>query len=317
MTKPGCMAAFLSCLLVMCLLSGPAVAAPDGIPFVPPPLRVAAAQPPLFAAEGSSPASRPLGERLNPGLKVLLGFLAPGVPQLLDGKWRAYGFFAVEGGSVAGLTWLDSRGGNFKTRYQQLSAVARDNFAYPGLRGNPTEETDPTLGGFGEYYEDLSKWASSGDFDNDPAQPGVQPETDPRTYNGNQWRIAKINNYSLTNGGLPEPAGEAEVQRAIEAYTRAVYPSQFNWDWTGLETADHEYHRLFDRSENAFRNRTRFATALLANHLLSGLDVLISQKLGRSRALQAVGLEPHLGLRAFEAAGPFEFTPVVGLTRSF
>ena len=85
--------------------------------------------------------------------------------------------------------------------------------------------------GFGEYYEDLKKWPSSGDYDNDPSQSGIQPETDQRTYNGHQWRIAQINKYTKTSGGLPVPANPAEVDQAVDAYSRAVYPLEYNWDW--------------------------------------------------------------------------------------
>ena len=209
----------------------------------------------LLYKRESSPESK-----LNPPLRVLLGFLIPGLPQYLDRKWRSYGYFAVEGVSIAGLVVLNSRGNSYMNRYINLARTARTNYVYPGLRNNPEELSDPSLPGYGEYYEDLLKWPSSGDYDNDPSKEGVQPETDPRTYNGHQWKIARINNYTLTNGGLPVPASPAEEARALEAYKSAVYPSAYNWDWTGLERENEEYHRLFDRSEDSFRRMNPLST---------------------------------------------------------
>ncbi|HLA41118.1 MAG TPA: hypothetical protein VJ417_14045, partial [Candidatus Glassbacteria bacterium] len=153
---------------------------------------------------------------LNTGLKLLLGALVPGLPQFLDGKVRAWGYFAAEATSIAGLIAGTVSGNNFKDQYKILAVTARDNFVYPGFRDNTTEPLDVLRPGYGEYYEDLLKWPSSGDYDDDPSQTGLQPESDPRTYNGHQWDIARINNYSETSGGLPIPASQAEEQAALE-----------------------------------------------------------------------------------------------------
>ncbi|HUU28388.1 MAG TPA: hypothetical protein VM123_11295 [archaeon] len=253
----------------------------------------------------------------NLPLRIMLGFLVPGLPQYLDGQWRSYGFFALEGASAAGLVFLDSRGKSRKEQYINLTIMARKNFAYPGLRNNQDELTEPMLRGYGEYYENLLKWPSSGDYDNDPSLEGVQPETDPRTYNGHQWEIAKINNYSLTSGGLPVPRGPGEEARALEAYKRFVYPSEYNWDWSGLERENERYHDLFDKSESAFRKRSTFITILLANHLLSGLDVLIAEKINSTPQLKAARLELHLELKQPQAAPGSGVYPAVTFSHRF
>src|SRR3972149_685144 len=51
---------------------------------------------------------------LNTGLKLLLGALVPGLPQFLDGKVRAWGYFAAEATSIAGLIAGTVSGNNFK-----------------------------------------------------------------------------------------------------------------------------------------------------------------------------------------------------------
>lgn len=240
------------------------------------------------------------GRKLSPGVRLLLGVLIPGLPQMLDGHHRAWAYFAAEGVAVGGLVLLNTRGKSFENRYVNLARAARGNFVYPGMRNNPTEDIDLMAPGYGEYYEDLLKWPSSGDYDNDPNQAGMQPETDPRTYNGHQWEIAKINNYTGTNGGLPAPLSSAEEQAALDAYLVQVYNRELNWDWTGLETENEEYHRLFDRSEGSYRNRNKFTGLLVANHLVSMLDVLITQRLSDSEALRSRGI--NLGLRMFTPA---------------
>jgi hypothetical protein len=235
--------------------------------------------------------------KLSPGVSLLLGVLVPGLPQFLDGRPRAWAYFAAEGVAVGGLLLLNSRGNSYENRYINLARAARGNFVYPGMRNNPTEEVDLMASGYGEYYEDLLKWTSSGDYDNDPNQQGVQPETDPRTYNGHQWEIARINNFTGSNGGLPVPLNEAEQQAALDAYLAKVYLRELNWDWTGLEAENGEYDRLFDRSESSYRNRNKFTGLLVANHIISVLDVLITQRLNNSEVLKSSGM--NLGLRMY------------------
>lgn len=231
----------------------------------------------------------------SPAFRIALAFLVPGLPQYLDGKLRSYGYFAVEGTSIASLIVLNSQGNIRRNRYIELSETARRNYVYPGLRNNPTEVSDPAAGGFGEYYEDLTKWPSSGDYDDDPSREGVQPETNPGTYNGHQWEIAKINSYSGTSGGLPVSQGIQEEINALEAYKRSVYPKELNWDWTGLDREETRYHEAFHSYDDAKRRRSTFTALLVANHLVSGIDMLIQERL--SRSLQKARLELHLKLR--------------------
>jgi hypothetical protein len=254
---------------------------------------------------------------INPALRVVLGFLVPGLPQYLDGQWRSYGYFAVEGASIASLIVLNSQGNSRRERYLRLAWIVRSNYVYPGLRNNPEEITVPSLPGFNEYYEDLTKWPSSGDFDDDPSLEGVQPESDPRTFNGHKWEIAKINNYSGTNGGLAVPENPQEEINALEAYKQTIYPSEYSWDWTGLEREKQRYHELFDKSEDALRRRSTFVTILLANHLVSGLDVLIQNRINRSRYLRSARLSLHLKMDPVQGPTDREFQPRVSVSHRF
>ena len=273
----------------------------------------------LEASSGSysQQDTRSGSKKLSPRVRLLLGALVPGLPQFLDGRPRAWAYFAVEGFSVGALLALNSRGNTYLNRYKILAVAARNNFVYPGLRNNPTEDVDLRAEGYGEYYEDLLKWSSSGDYDNDPNQPGVQPETDPRTYNGHQWDIAKINNYTGSSGGLPVPANQAEADAAMQSYLQRVYLMELNWDWTGLDAENEEYHHLFDVSERAYRNRNNFVAVLLANHLVSVIDVLITERLNSSEIMKSSGVS--LGLEMYAPSG-YAFTescPLLTVSRGF
>lgn len=126
-----------------------------------------------------------------------------------------------------------------------------------------------------------------------------------------------MNTYSASSGGIPVPASPAEEQAALETYKRQVYPSQYNWDWTGLDEENDEYHRLFDKSEDAYRGRIKFTAILLANHLVSALDVLIAERINRNSFLKSSNLQIHFemhGSQAHPNGLPF---PAVKFSRRF
>lgn len=231
---------------------------------------------------------------LHPGMRIALGALVPGLPQYMEGKWRGWAYFAAEGAAIAGMVFFNAQAHDRVDHYNEISRRARRNFVLGGLRNNPEEVTDEMSGGFGEYYEDLTKWTSSGDYDNDPSREGIQPETDTRTYNGHQWQIAKINNYSGTNGGIPVAQSAEEEARALAAYSEAVYPLQYNWDWTGLESSEILYHNVFNSAEDSYRGRNKFTAVLLANHIISAIDMLIMEKINQTRGMRNNSLSLEL-----------------------
>ena len=257
-------------------------------------------------------------KEIPPLLEVALGFVVPGLPQLLRNQWRSYGYFAIEATSVGSLIALETQGDERRDRFKVLAQVPRSNYTYPGYRNNTEEIADPLPIGFGEYYEDMIKWQSSGDYDNDPTQPGIQPETDPRTFNGHQWEIAKINNYSGTFGGLPVPVNAAEETAAMQDYLERVYPMKFNWDWTGLDAEYDEYYHWFYRSEDAYRLRSKFQTLLVANHLVSGIDMLIQWRINTSKTMQSRNMQLKLeGSQVINSNGEISPRQNLSLSKSF
>ncbi len=237
---------------------------------------------------------------LHPGIRIALGALVPGLPQYLEGQWRGWAYFAAEGAAITGMVFFNAQAHDRVDRYHEISRQARRNFVLGGLRNNPEEVPEEMSGGFGEYYEDLTKWTSSGDYDNDPSREGIQPETDTRTYNGHQWQIARINNYSGTNGGIPVAQSAEEEARALAAYSEAVYPLQYNWDWTGLESSETLYHKVFNSAEDSYRRRNKFTAVLLANHIISAIDMLVMEKINQTRGMRNNSLSLVLLPRAVD-----------------
>ncbi len=301
-------------MLAVCLIAGNLFA--QAVPYT-----AQSAEGKVYAQAGSGTGSSTSREvefirNLPSGAKIALAALVPGLPQIIEGKRRGWAYVAAEGVSIAGMVYFNAQAHDRQARFRAIAREARRNFVLSGLRNNPEEVTDPLSGGFGEYYEDLTKWASSGDYDNDPSLDGIQPETDTRTYNGHQWEIAKINNYTGTSGGIPVAKSAEEEARALEAYKEAVYPLQYNWDWTGIEGSQDLYHDVFNSNDVSYRRRNRFTTILLANHIVSAIDMLVLEKLNRSQSMQrsglSLGLYPCAGQTAADGPGV-----KLSLSRSF
>jgi hypothetical protein len=207
---------------------------------------------------------------VHPALATGSSLLLPGMGQLLLGQRRWTAYAGVE---LAGwLVHLDRlrEGRRYRTTYRDLAWIAARGMS------QPREEGD------WEYYEALGSWHRSGSFDADPGQSGVQPETDPETFNGAIWELAR-------DLYLPEGAGPAHPAwtRALQYYdARAVQPG-FQWDWTGREEHLESYRELIDQSDEALRTATVVFGAVVANHLFSAVDAFVSSRLGRASPVTA------------------------------
>jgi hypothetical protein len=119
------------------------------------------------------------------------------------------------------------------------------------------------------YYEALTKWTRSGQFDREPGPEGIQPEEDATTYNGSIWTRAR----ELFGPTGPE---DPRYAQAISYYEKHAYDARFLWDWSGRQAAFDEFRRLVAESDDRFRSATTALGAVLANHLLSGVDAYLS-----------------------------------------
>lgn len=157
-----------------------------------------------------------------------------------------------------------------------------------------------------EYFEQMSNFLESGPFDTDPG-PGLVPPTDELTFNGRIWTLARRTFFSNPDS-IPD-ADSPEYQRAIEFYkSRAVGPN-FQWSWRNAVIEQDVYRQTIRESDEGFRKAFQQLGLLLANHLLSAIDALVThrlQQISRGAAVSAVvwyptgrGLEPraHLTLK--------------------
>jgi len=176
---------------------------------------------------------------------------------------RAWAYLAVEAALWA--LWADRR---------SLGADARD--AYRDLAWNEARlTTGARTDGSWAYYETLEKWMRSGAYDRDPLRTGVQPEEDTGTYNGFIWQRAR--DLYFPPGSDPAE-GDPAYDRALAYYAQHAYGEAFLWDWSGKEAALLRYQGLIRKSDDRFRQATTALGAVLANHLLSGVDGWLSAR---------------------------------------
>ena len=144
-------------------------------------------------------------------------------------------------------------------------------------RGSPGG-SGPRVDGNFEYYESMTQYRASGALDVEPGQPGVQPERDPETFNGSIWRLAR-EIYSLDDPDFPAEEGSDQYESALRYYTgRAIAPS-FAWNWSSNTLQQAEFADLIRESDENLRRGTTMIGIILANHLLSAVDALVTGRL--------------------------------------
>jgi hypothetical protein len=204
----------------------------------------------------------------TPGKAALLSAVVPGAGQWLQGqnRWSAYAAAEI----WAWVVFFDRRreGKGLQERYRDLAwDVARRISSGPRTEGS------------WEYYEALTRFNSSGAFDADPTQTGVQPEADPETFNGSVWVLAQ-EIFIPESGEGPADPGSPSYQRAFQYYSSRAYGPEFAWNWGTNTLYQEEYAELIRASDEDLRGSTTMLGVILANHLLSAVDALVSGRLG-------------------------------------
>ncbi len=199
--------------------------------------------------------------------------LLPGWGQHRLHQRRWIGYAVVEAGLWA--LWAERRAGGSDLRGQY-----RD-LAWQEGRVQATSRVD----GDWAYYERLSKWTRSGQFDRDPQRAGVQPEDNAGTYNGWIWGLAQ--GLYFQQGQTPSEDDPA-YGRALAYYQERAYGPGFLWDWTGNEPSLTEFNHLIDRSDDRFRQATAAMGAVFANHLLSGADAFLSARTSHPTGIRVI-----------------------------
>ena len=222
----------------------------------------------------SAPASG--ATDLGQSKAFLLSLVVPGLSQQRMGQRRWVAYAGAE--LLAGFFYFRSRGQarDARTAYRDFAWEA----ARAGVTGRARRD-----GAFA-YYETLSRWDRSGLWDADAARPGVQPESDPSTYNGSVWALAK----ELFGVGAASGEESPEYRRALDYYLQRGYGPGFLWRWREGSGDQARFGSLIRRSDQGFRDARRALWALAANHLFSALDGFVTVRLRTRPGSSRVGL---------------------------
>ncbi len=234
----------------------------------------AAGQVPDSGALSPPPPRRAAPAWLRPAASLVL----PGAGQLLAHQDRGAVYLAVELYSVARIIQLTHEGERQANRFRDLAfEVARRGFA--------AARRDTVF----EYYETMERFTESGQFDRGPGTAFV-PETDTATYNGSVWLLARRTFW--TDAAVPPDPMSPEYLRAVQFYQQHAVGPAFVWSWRSKPLEQGVFRETIRRSDDAFRTAQNVVGLLLANHVVSAVDALISSRLsvaaGRRTALHTM-----------------------------
>ena len=191
--------------------------------------------------------------------------VVPGAGQLWAKQDRGLIYLATEAFVLSRYIQLSHDAHRGASRYRDLAFdVAR--------RGFTTVRRDTVF----EYYETMERFATSGEFDLDPG-PGLEPENDRTTFNGSVWLLARRTFW--VDPDTPPPPTSPEYQLALQFYSSHAVGPDFRWSWDNASLEHQEFRATIRSSDDAFRRAQSQLGLLLANHLVSAIDALISSRL--------------------------------------
>lgn len=182
---------------------------------------------------------------------------------------RWIGYLAAEGWAWSQFLARRSEGQDLQGRYKDLAwLVARQVSSGPRVDG-----------GF-EYYEALTHFNASGAYDSDPQELGIQPEGDAETYNGSIWALTR-EIFFLDDPEAPVEVDSDHYKKALHYYISRAYTPKLAWNWSSNTLQQDEFAGLIRSSDKNLRRSTTMVGVILANHLLSAVDALITARLGQ------------------------------------
>lgn len=216
-------------------------------------------------------------------LPPLASLVVPGSGQLITGRDRGLVYIAAEVYLLSRYVQLLQDGHHGSSRYRELAfTVAQRGFA--------TARRDTVF----EYYETLERFTASGVFDRNPTG-AFTPEDDPSTYNGTVWLLAQRTFWP--DPTHPPAPGTQPYIDAINFYRAHAIGPNYQWSWQDAPLEQEEYRATIRASDNAFRNAQNQLGLLLANHLASAIDALISSRLSAGLRRPATFETTYLGRR--------------------
>jgi hypothetical protein len=216
-------------------------------------------------------------------VRPLASLLVPGTGQLLSHQDRGAVYLAAEVYLVSRFIQLQHDARREADRYQSIAYdIARRAFG--------PMQRDTVF----EYYEQMERFVESGAYDRDPGD-AFAPENDPTTYNGSVWLLARRTFWEDPEVP-PDPTSPA-YWRALQFYqARAVGPG-YQWTWRDHSLEHQVFRESIRRSDTAFRRAQNQVGLLLANHVVSAVDALISNRLAAATG-RAAEVHTSLGLRS-------------------
>jgi hypothetical protein len=211
--------------------------------------------------------SESAANRRGPSLATatLASAILPGAGQALLRSGRAFIYVGIEALGWVRYSRQQKDGERFRARYRELSrTVARVAFNPAGPDGD------------WDYYERMEKFAASGAYDRVPGG-DVDPESDPSTYNGSIWLLARQTYWR--NPDAPPAPSSPEFQSALAFYTRRAVPSDLRWSWVGAAEGFQQYRRSVAASNTAFKRAEQTAGLIIANHILSAVDAYVAVRM--------------------------------------
>lgn len=221
----------------------------------------AVAQSAIEATAGITPPTR----THSPAVVTIASAIIPGAGQAVLGQKRSALYLALEAAGIAYYVSQDRDGNRQRRAYRSLARdVARAQLSPTGPDGN------------WDYYERMEKYIASGAFDR-VSGGDVDPETDPETFNGAMWLLAR-QTYWRDPEASPS-LQSVEYRAALAFYLDRAVSSDFLWSWSGNPAAFQSYRSAIARSNGAFRNAEQTLSLLLANHFLSAIDAFASVRM--------------------------------------
>lgn len=197
----------------------------------------------------------------------LASLVIPGVGQARLKQGRAIAYLAAETFIVLQYRKDLNEGRRNERDYRDIArTIARRGFV-----ASPPDTV-------WQYYEKLSEYVESGAFSM-VANGATVPETDPQTYNGYQWKLAR-EQFGVAPNGLD--VGTPQYALALALYESRAMRQPYRWSWRNAQLEKDLYVRAISRTNDAYRRATLDLSALIANHLLSAVDAFAVVRLSSS-----------------------------------
>ncbi len=270
-------------LIAVVTLAGRAGVAqqPDSAAPAAPPAPAVPAPPGAAAPALLAPSAR----RPQYWLRPVASLLVPGTGQLLAHEDRGAVYLAAELIGLVRYLHLRSQGRGEARRYRALAFARRYRaLAFDVARRQFAPTSRDTVF---EYYETMERFTASGRYNQAPG-PALVPEADPTTYNGVVWLLAR-QTYWADPTTPPDPSTPAYM-RALEFYQAHAVGPDFLWSWSDASLEQGVFREAIRKSDDAYRSAQNQLGVLLANHVLSAIDALISSRLAEA-AGRALTLE--------------------------